>query len=428
MDKIIINKLNEVIYHETLDNGLDVYIYKKSGFNKKTANFVTKYGSYNYEFIPSGKNKIKKFPKGIAHFLEHKLFESSDNQNIFSKFEKYGASVNAFTNYNETCYYFICSENFNECLNLLLDFVQTPFFTDENVEKEKGIIKQEIDMWDDNINEAIYQRQLENVLFKNPRKYSITGEKKDVEAITKDDLYECYNTFYNPNNMILTISGDVDVEETLHIIKENQSKKQFDKLTNLSFPLYDEKKEVVRTYENIIKNVSSPRLNICYKLLVSRLTKKELFKRKLFLSLFFEMKFGSTTGFKKTLINDKIIKSVFGANFYCFDDVILMTFNGDIINKERFIKIIDEKLKETTFDEKIFELVKKAYIASMVRAFDNPSGIANKIYNDIIKNGELTDYAYEEYQKFTFNEFLNQVKELNFDNKSVIYVTNHKEE
>lgn len=428
MDKIIINKLDEIIYHEQLDNGLNVYIYKKKGFNKKTANFVTKYGSYNYEFMPINKDEIKTFPHGIAHFLEHKLFEYSDNENIFSKYEKYGAGVNAFTNYNETCYYFVCSENFNECLNLLLDFVQSPFFTDENVEKEKGIIKREIDMWDDNVNEAIYQRQMENVLFKNPRKYSITGDKKDIDMITKDDLYECYNTFYNPSNMILTISGDVDVRKTLDIIKKNQKSKKFDELKDLNLPSYNEKKEVVRDYEHIIKNVASPRINICYKILVPRLTKKELFKQKLFLSLFFEMKFGSATGFKKKLMNDKIIKSIFGANFYCFDDVILMTFNADVIDKEKFIDEVDKKLKEYSFDEKLFELVKKAYLASMVRAFDSPSSIANKIYEDIVHIGEFTSYAYEEYENFKFDEFKDMLKILDFNNKSVIYVTNSKEE
>lgn len=428
MNKITVNKLNEVIYHETLDNGLNVYIYNKSGFNKKTACFATKYGSNNFEFIPMGEEKIKKYPKGIAHFLEHKLFESSDDEHTFAKFEKYGATVNAYTNHFETCYYFYTANNFKDCLNLLLDFVQTPHFTDDNVEKEKGIINQEINMTNDKIPYVIYMKTLENSLTSNPNKNPTIGDKQNVNKITKEDLYDCYNTFYHPSNMILTIAGDVDVEETLKEIKKNQENKNFREINNIVLPEYNETKHASKEYEHIIKNVSSPRVSVCYKMIMPKVTKIEKVKREIFFNMLFDLKFGSTSDFKRKLIDEKIIKSNFSCNYESFDDVVLFIFEADIIDKDEFIKKVEQKLKENTFDKKVFDLNKKSYLVSMVRAFENPGFIANKIYEDIVRYGEFTNYAYDVYQELCFDEFVSQAKELNFDNKSVIYVTKDKEE
>lgn len=428
MDKIVINSLDEVIHHETLENGLEVYFYKKEGFNRKTAHFVTKYGSNNYEFVPLGKNKMKEYPKGIAHFLEHKLFESSDDESVFLKFQKYGAMVNAYTNHYETCYYFSCFDNFNECLELLLDFVQTPYFTDENTEKEKGIIEQEIDMTNDRIDYLLYVKQLENTLKNNPNRNTTIGDKEDIRKITKEDLYDCYKTFYHPSNMILTISGDIDIDETIKLIKENQNKKTYNKKSAIKLPSYKEENKVVNDYEHIIKNVTSNRLSICYKMLFSKLEKKELYKLKLFLSIFVDMKFGATTNFEKKLIDEKIIKSNFSYEYMLFDDIVLFMFDADILDKEKFINVLDEYLKNNNFDERIFNLTRKAFLASMVRTFDTPSYIAKKIYSDIIKYNEFTNYSYDVMNDYKFNEFKEQLKKLNFNNKSVLYVTKNMEE
>ena len=428
MDKIVISGLDEVIHHETLGNGLDIYIYKKEGFNKKTAHFVTKYGSNNYEFMKKGQSEFKEYPKGIAHFLEHKLFESKNEENTFLEFQKFGAAVNAYTNHYETCYYFSCFDNFNECLELLLDFVQTPYFTDENTEKEKGIIEQEIDMTNDRIDYLIYVKQLENTLKNNPNRNTTIGDKESIRRITKEDLYDCYNTFYHPSNMMLVISGDVNIDEVMNLIKENQNKKTFDNENMIKLPSYKEEKEVVKEYEHIIKNVTSNRLSICYKMIFPKLEKKELYKYKLFLSMFVDMKFGATTNFEKKLIDNKIIKSNFSYEYMLFDDILLLMFDADVLDKERFINILDEYLKNNNFNKKIFDLNKKAFLASMVRSFDTPSYIARKIYSDIIKYNEITNYSYEIMNNYKYDEFIKQLEILNYDNKSILYVTSSKEE
>ena len=428
MNKIIVNKLNEVIYHEVLENGLNVYIYKKEGFNKKTACFTTKYGSNNYEFIPINGDKMKEYPKGIAHFLEHKLFESSDNEHTFKKFEKYGAYINAYTNHTETCYYFSTSNYFNECLNLLLDFVQNPHFTDENVEKEKGIIEQEINMTNDRLPYVIYTKTLENALYNNPNRYPVIGDKENVRKITKEDLYDCYNTFYHPSNMILTISGDIVIEETINEIKQNQNKKKYSKAKEIILPSYKEEEKVKTHYEHITKNVSTPRVCVCYKMLIPEMFGEDKFKKECFLNMFFDLKFGSTSNFKEILMEDKIIKSSLNCDFDYFDDTVLFGFQADIINKDEFIKRVEEKLKDDNYDEKVFNLNKKMYLVSMVRAYENPGFIANKIFRDIINYGKFINNAYDLHEELSFIDFVNDAKKLRFDNKLVIDITNNMEE
>ena len=427
MDKIILNNLNEVVYHEQLDNGLNVYIYKKEGFDKKTAYFTTKFGSNNYEFIPKDKREVNEYPKGIAHFLEHKLFESSDNENMFSQFEKYGAYVNAYTNHTETSYYFSTSDNFNECLNLLLDFVQSPYFTDENVEKEKGIISQEIDMVNDRLAYLIYMKQLELTLHNNPNRFCTIGDKENINKITKEDLYECYNTFYHPSNMILTIAGDIDIDEVMKEIKLNQSKKNYKKQEAVKIPKYKEEKDVVKKEALIIKNVVKPRFSICYKNIIGELKGEDLLKEETYLELFFNLKFGSTTNFEEMLLEKNIISSSFSHEFEILDDTVVIGFVGDVLDEEKFVEKIEKELKNTNYDEKVFELYKKSFLASMVRCIDNPSFIARKIFKDIIRYDEFTHYAHDTFKSLNFEEFKKTISKYKFDEKAIVRVKNKED-
>ena len=206
MEKLEIKKLDEVIYKEVLSNGLTVYIYNKPGFISNYAFLDTKYGSVNNDFIPVGGKEKKNYPLGIAHFLEHKLFESSENESVFEKLENYGAYVNAATSYDKTYYYISTSNNFKECLKILIDFVYSPCFTDENVNKEKGIIGQEIDMCNDNPDRFMYQTLTYNVLDKSYYKYDIAGTKEDIDKITKEDLYKLNKKI--KRSVIYMLEGD----------------------------------------------------------------------------------------------------------------------------------------------------------------------------------------------------------------------------
>lgn len=423
MDKIIMTNLDEEIYHETLFNGLNVYIYKKENFLKKGAYFLTKYGSSTNEFVPINESEMVSFPKGIAHFLEHKLFESSDNEKTFEKFEKYGADVNAYTNHDVTNYYFSCVDNFDSCLEELINFVQAPYFTDENVEKEKGIINQEINMTDDNVNRYMYEEMFNMALHTNPNKYKTIGDKENVSKITKEELYRCYNTFYNPSNMILVVYGDIDVEKTLSLIKKNQEAKKFDQISDIKIKEYNEEESVRESYKEVKRNVAIPKVSICYKLKFPKLSGEAKYKEFLFLNLLLDIKFGAGTPFEKDLMKEDIIKMGLSMNYSYFDDMVLLNFSADTDKKDVFINKIEERLKDQNLDEELFLLDKKVIITNLVKMFENPAYVASMIYNNIIKEGMVINDAYSIYKNYTFDEFKDEFKNLNFDNKSILYVT-----
>src|SRR5574342_142644 len=226
MEKINFDQLQEELYHEKMSNGLNVYILPKKGFNKTYATFTTKYGSVDNTFIPLGKEEYVKVPDGIVHFLEHKLFEKEDGD-VFQQFSRQGASANAFTSFTRTAYLFSSTSDVEKNLETLVDFVQDPYFSEKTVEKEKGIIGQEITMYDDNADWRLYFGLIQNMYQNHPVKIDIAGTIESIAHITKDWLYECYNTFYHPRNMLLFIVGPVDPATIMGMIKGNQSKKEY---------------------------------------------------------------------------------------------------------------------------------------------------------------------------------------------------------
>ena len=194
-------------------SGLTVYVYPKEGYNSAYAIIGTKYGSVNTCFSLDGGEKIT-VPDGIAHYLEHKLFESEDGD-AFARYAKTGASANAYTSFEKTCYLFSCTDKFDESFEILLDFVQSPYFTAETVAKEQGIIGQEIKMYDDSPDWRVMFNMLEKMYHHHPVKIDIAGTVESIAEITAEKLYQCYNTFYNLNNMALCVAGNVTVEQVL---------------------------------------------------------------------------------------------------------------------------------------------------------------------------------------------------------------------
>ena len=204
-----------------MESGLKVFFIPKEGYTKQYAIFATDYGSIDNVFCTYRRKRPLEVPEGIAHFLEHKLFESPDN-NLFDKFSKLGANVNAYTNFNQTAYLFSSTDNFYESLSLLIEFVQNPYITDENVEKEKGIIAQEINMYMDNPGWRVYFNCLKAMYNEHPVKIDIAGTIESIQKINKELLYKCYNTFYNPTNMVLFVIGDLSFDEILKVVAKSQ--------------------------------------------------------------------------------------------------------------------------------------------------------------------------------------------------------------
>ncbi len=205
--------LGDKYYRINHSSGLTIYLFPKKGYNSKYAIFGTRYGSVNNAFSLDG-GKVKKVPDGIAHYLEHKMFECEDGD-AFLKYAKTGANANAYTSFDKTCYLFSCSDNFNQSLEILLDFVQRPYFTKETVAKEQGIIGQEIRMYDDSAEWRVMFNMLENMYHNHPVQLDIAGTVESIAEITPELLYDCYYTFYNLNNMVLCVAGDLTPEDIL---------------------------------------------------------------------------------------------------------------------------------------------------------------------------------------------------------------------
>lgn len=228
-----------------------VYILPKPEFNKTFATFTTNYGSIDNQFVPLNENEMTKVPDGIAHFLEHKLFEKEDGD-VFQQFSKQGASANAFTSFTRTAYLFSCTSNFEENLETLVDFVQEPYFSEKTVEKEKGIIGQEITMYDDNPDWRLYFGTIQNMYKNHPVKIDIAGTIESISHINKDLLYTCYETFYHPSNMLLFIVGPVDAEKVMKQVRDNQQKKDYKEISDIQRH-FDEEPETVDQEKQVLK-------------------------------------------------------------------------------------------------------------------------------------------------------------------------------
>ena len=227
MEKHNLKKMDLTVYSEVLDNGLQIYVIPKENVNGYYVTFSTKYGSIQDEFIPIGQKEMVKVPMGVAHFLEHKVFEQKDGKDPFTFYSERGCDANANTSNYKTTYLFSGTNAIYEGINYLLDYVQSPYFTDENVQKEKGIIEQEIKMYDDSPFYKIYDGIVYNAFVSHPIKYPIAGTVESINKITKDDLYTCYNTFYHPSNMFIVVTGNVDPVDIIDSIKHNQDEKKF---------------------------------------------------------------------------------------------------------------------------------------------------------------------------------------------------------
>lgn len=394
IEEIKNEQINEVLYKSVFDNGLKVFYLKKEGFSKKYAVFATNYGSNDNEFVPFEKDSYKKVPEGIAHFLEHKLFEEPEG-NIFNKFSKLGSYVNAYTNFNQTAYLFSCSDKFNENLELLVKFVQNPYFTDENVEKEKGIIEQEIRMYEDNPNWKVFFNCLRGMYVNHPVKSDIAGTVESISKIDKETLYDCYNTFYNPSNMVLFLVGDIDFNEALNVIKaslRNDIKKMTENIKR--------KKEKEPNNINIEKieenlSVAVPLFNIGVKDNDLDLEGDEFLKKQLATDILHEMLFSDSSEFYLKYYEEGLINSSFGSQYVGNIDYGHSIIGGEsdkpLMVLEKIKNYIDEISKEGMSEES-FNRVKRKLIGHHLIRLNSVEYIANNFISYYFKNTSLLDY------------------------------------
>ncbi|MFR6018073.1 MAG: EF-P 5-aminopentanol modification-associated protein YfmH [Paraclostridium sordellii] len=412
MEKIVNDILKEEVYYEKLDNGLDVYFMPKKGFTKKFAVLATNYGSNDLEFIPINQTEKFKVNEGIAHFLEHKMFEQPDGGNAFDKFSKLGASANAYTNFTMTAYLFSCTENFYESLQHLIDYVQTPYFTDENVEKEKGIIEQEIKMYNDDPDWNVYFNCLKAMYSKYPVNIDIAGTVDSIYKITKEELYTCYNTFYNPGNMILFVVGDVDAEKVMEIAKKSNHY-DVDKLKNEIERFYPEEPITVNEKEIVAEfPISMPMFNIGFKDSDVGMKGKELLRKEVITEILLDMILKRGSEVFEELYMSGLINDNFGCGFTSQVDYGYTLIGGESNEprkvKDTIIKYIN-KYKEDGLSEDDFNRVKKKKMGQFIKYFDSVNFIANNFISYKFKGINLMDYL-EVIKQVKFEEVEERLK------------------
>lgn len=379
METINYQILQETLYYEELNNGLKVYLLPKKGFSKTYGLFSTCFGSIDTTFVPLGEKEMIKVPDGIAHFLEHKMFEmkKGDASDLFAGL---GASTNAFTSSSRTAYLFSTTTHENECIELLLDFVQDIYLTDESIEKEKGIINQEIGMYDDDPDWRCYFGSIQNLYQKHPVKIDIAGTVQTVSEIDKETLEKCYHTFYHPSNMMLFVVGNIEVEETMNMIKQNQDKKSFHQEKDIQRQIVEEPHDVDKKEEILYMDVVMPKVIVSMKINDVLTGPKEKLKRELSMNILMDLLFAKSSALIEEWTRSGLINDSFSANFTQERDYSFIQIGGDTSEPEKLKdKIFDliDHLKDYQIDQKDFERVQKKNIGILIGVFNSPESIAN---------------------------------------------------
>lgn len=389
-------QFGETLYTATLENGLEVNLLPRKDFHKIYGILTTNYGSIDNEFIPVGEDKLRRFPDGIAHFLEHKLFEKEDHD-AFALFGKYGADANAYTSFTRTSYLFQTTRNVDKCVEVLLDFVQIPYFSEKTVEKEKGIIDQEIKMYDDDPNWRLYFGIIENLYPKNALSVDIAGTVDSISKITPKDLYDCYRTFYQPSNMDLFLVGNFDVDEMFELIKQNQANKQL--VTNEEIKRADEFFDA--TGEDIIPyrmnelDVQRPKTIIGIKGLDEVPAGRAGLKYKLAVELLLYLLYSEVSDKYLELYDSGVLDDSFSYDFSLERGFHFATISGDTERPQELSNaVIDiaEHASELLEDkDEAFELAKREMIGRNIQAMNSLESIANRYEAKLFEHATLFD-------------------------------------
>ena len=419
MKKITIKRIDEDIYYEKLDNGLDVYFYVNKNIHNNYVTFTTKYGSVYNEFEDLKQGKFKKFPNGIAHFLEHKVFVQEKDPQPEDFYAESGAITNAYTTFKNTTYLFSGIDKIEENIAFLLDFVQNLYLTFENVESEKGIIIQEINMCDDRPTDILYEKIRQNTIFENPFKESIIGTESEVKSITKELLEKCYDRFYNPSNMFLVVTGNFDMDNVLKTIKENQDKKEFKEYKEIKLKEFKELDKIVKKYEVVKCNTNIPKIAYSIKI---PLNKFKMDRRKLSIYMFiiFNLLFGDTSVFDEECKKDGIITNTLAYNNLNIDTHFIISLVNSSDKYKELIERIDNEFKNIKFKKDELDRKKKVLISNEIFSYENIEMVNDMIIDNIIFDNQIETDMVGIIESLNIDELNEVVEKIDFSNKSIV--------
>lgn len=427
MEKIYYQTLKETLYHEKMNNGLEVYLLPKYGFEKTYGLFSTNFGSIDTTFVPLNQDQMIKVEDGIAHFLEHKMFDMKDGD-ASDKFASLGASSNAFTSSSRTAYLFSTISHEEECVELLLDFVQSLDITEKSVEKEKGIICQEIKMYEDDPDWRVYFGSIQNLYQKHPIKIDIAGSCETVNRTYKEMLELCYQTFYHPSNMMLFVVGNIDPENLMNVIRNNQSHKSFKKANQIQRLIINEPQEIAVKEKIDTMQVEMNKIIVSIKINDILTNPKDKIKRELSLNILFDMLFSKSSSLYNEWLSKEIINDSFSANFTQERDYAFIQMGGDQDNYQiLYDTLIDfiRNINTLNINKSDFERIKRKNIGNFINMFNSPESIANlfsRYYFEGIDAIKIVDYISE----ITLDDMKSVLKYFREDMTSVFIVKKDK--
>ncbi len=408
--------LNDSYYEIDHSSGYKIFVYPKENYSTSYAIFGTKYGSIDTCFKVEGQEKFTEIPEGIAHFLEHKLFESEE-LDAFARYAKTGASANAYTSFDKTCYLFTCTDNFEDSLEILFDFVQNPYFTEQTVQKEQGIIGQEIRMYEDEPGWESLFVLLRAMYHKHPVRIDIAGTVDSISHITADLLYECYNTFYNPANMALAVAGNVTVPQVLKVadkmLKPIESKK-------IERKFQDEPASVVE--KTAVKNlsVSMPIFAIGFKEDIK--TPSRTLKETVESNLLLDIIAGRTSSLYEKLLNEGLINTTFDTEYFEGYGYSAHIFSGESHQYEKIREYINAELERVIkegVNQEQFDRIKKKHYGNFIMNFNDIDSISNSLIGSYF-NGEGLFEQLSVLESVTIDDVNNRLRTaINIENSSM---------
>ena len=390
-------ELDETLYQEILPNGLTVCVVPRKGFTKRLAYFVTDYGSVHTTYTLDGEKKVS--PAGVAHYLEHKMFDLPGDRDVSAEFAALGAGTNAFTSYDMTAYYFSCTENFEDCLKLLLEFVSIPYFTEESVEKERGIIDQEIGMNEDAPDSVVFENLMQAMYGAHPIRVPILGTSDTIREITPQVLYDCHRAFYAPGNMLLCVVGDVEPETVVRIAQEQLGDKKQpvgEKHKDWDEPMACPKSEVTAQME-----VAMPMFNLAFK--CEPLGRGDAaIREEMVADLAAEALFGESSELYLEMYEEGLIDSSFGGGFETIDGCAMLLCSGDSEEayavREAILSQM-EKLSREGLAEADFLRMKRSALGRRIRGLDSFDATCFRV----------CAYHFSNFDYFRFPEIYRQI-------------------
>ncbi len=415
MKKINLKGLEMTLYQEELENGLKIYMLPYNNKKNYFISFATRFGSDTLSFKDSkGKNFTP--PLGIAHFLEHKMFEQESGEDPFSFFSASGTDSNASTSFDNTQYICYGTKEFAKNLRYLLHFVNSPYYTDHNVNKEKGIIAEEIKMYGD-MPDFQLEMKLRECIYKNhPRRIDIAGTEEEINKITKEDLYACYSNFYVPNNMFILIVGNFDKEEALKIIRDELEYKKLAKLPTIK--KIEEPTAVFKEEMTINSPIEIPKLAIGLKVSTKRFKETDI-EIDLYLHMITSILFGASSEFRERVRQEKILSSMY-TDWESLEDMRVFYFMASTKEPEKLKKEVLEEFKNKSILESAFNRIKKVWIANEVRMIDNIDDTVGNLYDDIIKYKDIIPNKIDIIKNLKLKTMNDIVERIDFNNISIV--------